>query len=224
MGTRKLGRTTDHRLSMLRSLTTSLLLHGKIETTEAKAKEVRSLVEKLITLGIKEQSNFTTAEKKVSYAKVDAEGKKVTEEVTSKNGKKYNKVVREITTKTVEIDMPSRLLMLLEKCAIREIYRHKKPDAVCREICGRHSAVLRDRMGKEFPVLREEGSDGGQHRNLVCNSLPTGMSDRPDELARLGAGQHHFIFTVESPAEVDRVIAAYREGRSLGTEVRRLPK
>ena len=109
MGTRKLGRTTDHRLSMLKSLTTSLLLHGRIETTEAKAKEVRSIVEKLITLGIKEQSNFTTAEKKVSYAKVDAEGKKVTEEVTSKNGRKYNKVVREITTKTVEVDMPSRL-------------------------------------------------------------------------------------------------------------------
>ena len=109
MGTRKLGRTTDHRLSMLRSLTTSLLLNGKIETTEAKAKEVRSIVEKLITLGIKEQSNFTTAEKKVSYAKVDAEGKKVTEEATSKNGKKYNKVVREVTTKTVEVDMPSRL-------------------------------------------------------------------------------------------------------------------
>ena len=109
MGTRKLGRTTDHRLSMLRSLTTSLLLHGRIETTEAKAKEVRSIVEKLITLGIKEQSNFTTAEKKVSYAKVDAEGKKVTEEATSKNGKKYNKVVREVTTKTVEVDMPSRL-------------------------------------------------------------------------------------------------------------------
>ena len=109
MGTRKLGRTTDHRLAMLRSLTTSLLLNGKIETTEAKAKEVRSLVEKLITLGIKEQSNFTTAEKKVSYAKVDESGKKVTEEATSKNGKKYNKVVREITTKTVEVDMPSRL-------------------------------------------------------------------------------------------------------------------
>ena len=109
MGTRKLGRTTDHRLSMLKSLTTSLLLHGKIETTEAKAKEVRSIVEKLITLGIKEQSNFTTAEKKVSYAKVDEAGKKVTEEATSKNGKKYNKVVREITTKTVEVGMPSRL-------------------------------------------------------------------------------------------------------------------
>ena len=39
-GTRKLGRTTDHRLAMLKSLTTSLLLNGKIETTEAKAKDV----------------------------------------------------------------------------------------------------------------------------------------------------------------------------------------
>ena len=47
-GTRKLGRTTDHRLSMLRTLTTSLLLNGRIETTEAKAKEVRPIVEKLV--------------------------------------------------------------------------------------------------------------------------------------------------------------------------------
>jgi len=109
MGTRKLGRTTDHRLAMLRTLTTSLLLNGKIETTQAKAKEVQSIVEKLITLGIKEQSNFTTAEKKVSYAKVDANGKKVLVEATSKNGNKYMKVERVIETKTVNVDMPSRL-------------------------------------------------------------------------------------------------------------------
>ena len=87
-GTRKLGRTTDHRLAMLKSLTTSLLLNGKIETTEAKAKDVRILVEKLITLGIKEQANVTTAEKTVSSAKVDAKGNKVYVEATSKNGKK----------------------------------------------------------------------------------------------------------------------------------------
>ena len=108
-GTRKLGRTTDHRLSMLRTLTTSLLLNGKIETTEAKAKDVRILVEKLITLGIKEQANVTTAEKTVSSAKVDAKGNKVYVEATSKNGKKYKKVEREVTKKTVEIDLPSRL-------------------------------------------------------------------------------------------------------------------
>jgi large subunit ribosomal protein L17 len=107
-GTRKLGRTTDHREAMLKSLVTALLQNGRIETTEAKAKEVRSLAEKLITLGIKEQGNFTTAEKKVSRAKIE-NGKKVTEEATSKNGRKYQKVVREVTTETVNVDMPSRL-------------------------------------------------------------------------------------------------------------------
>jgi putative protease len=115
-------------------------------------------------------------------------------------------------------------LMLLEKCAIREVYRHRKPDAVCREICGENAAVMKDRMGKEFPILRESGSDGREHRNLICNSLPTGMSDRPDELARLGVRRYHFIFTVESPAEVDKVISAYRDSRPLGREVRRFPK
>lgn len=108
-GTRKLGRTTDHREAMLKSLVTALLQNGRIETTEAKAKEVRSLAEKLITLGIKEQGNVTTAEKKVSKAKLDSNGKKVTEEATSKNGRKYQKVVREVTTETVNVDMPSRL-------------------------------------------------------------------------------------------------------------------
>ena len=48
---RKLGRTTDIRNAMLRTLTTDLILHGKIETTEARAKEVRSVVDELITLG-----------------------------------------------------------------------------------------------------------------------------------------------------------------------------
>ena len=48
---RKLNRTTSHRLMMLRNMVTSLLDHERIETTEAKAKEVRSLAERLITLG-----------------------------------------------------------------------------------------------------------------------------------------------------------------------------
>ena len=50
-GTRKLGRTTAHRMSMLRGLVTYLLDHGQIETTVTRAKEVRSLAEKMITLG-----------------------------------------------------------------------------------------------------------------------------------------------------------------------------
>ncbi|ELC8443655.1 50S ribosomal protein L17 [Clostridium perfringens] len=49
-GYRKLGRPTDQRKAMLRNLVTSFLKHGKIETTETRAKEARSLAEKMITL------------------------------------------------------------------------------------------------------------------------------------------------------------------------------
>ena len=53
MGYRKLGRTSDQRKAMLRDLATSLIISERIETTEARAKEVRSVVENLITLGKK---------------------------------------------------------------------------------------------------------------------------------------------------------------------------
>ena len=51
MARRKLGRTSDHRMAMLRTLATDLILYERIETTEARAKELRSFVEKLVTLG-----------------------------------------------------------------------------------------------------------------------------------------------------------------------------
>lgn len=53
-GHRKLGLPTDQRRAMLRNLVTSLLKHGKIETTETRAKETRSIAEKMITLGKEE--------------------------------------------------------------------------------------------------------------------------------------------------------------------------
>ena len=49
-GTRKLGRATSHRTAMLRALVTFLLENGKIETTVTRAKEVRALTEKMITI------------------------------------------------------------------------------------------------------------------------------------------------------------------------------
>lgn len=51
MSYRKLGRTSSQRKALLRDLTTSLLINGRIETTEARAKEVRKTAEKMITLG-----------------------------------------------------------------------------------------------------------------------------------------------------------------------------
>lgn len=52
-GTRKLGRPTDQRIAMLRNLTTALLANGKLVTTVSKAKEVRCIADKMITLGKK---------------------------------------------------------------------------------------------------------------------------------------------------------------------------
>ena len=106
---RKLGRTTDIRMAMLKTLTTDLIMHGKVETTLARAKEVKAIVDSIIALAVKEKDNFETVEVKVVKAKLDSKGNKVTEKVTSKNGKEYLKVVKEETTEKRQKDMPSRL-------------------------------------------------------------------------------------------------------------------
>ena len=108
-GHRKLGKPTDQRLAMLKNQTTDLLVHGKIETTEARAKEVSSIAESLIALAIKEKDNFETVEVKIKKAKLDSKGNKETEKVTSKNGKEYLRVVKEEVTESRKKDMPSRL-------------------------------------------------------------------------------------------------------------------
>ena len=109
MANRKLGRTTDIRKSMLKNLTTDLIVYGKITTTEARAKEVQSIADSLIALAIKEKDNFETVDQKVVKAKLDSKGNKVTELVKSKNGKEYLKVVKEETTVKKQKDLPTRL-------------------------------------------------------------------------------------------------------------------
>lgn len=106
---RKLGKTTDQRLAMLKCQTTDLLLHGKLVTTEARAKEVKAIVDSIISLAIKEKDNFEMVDVKVVKAKLDNNGNKVTELVKSKNGKEFLKVVKEETTESRQKDMPSRL-------------------------------------------------------------------------------------------------------------------
>ena len=106
---RKLGRPTDIRMAMLKTLTTDLIMHGKVETTLARAKEVKAMADCLISLAIKEKDNFEMVDVKVVKAKLDAKGNKETELVKSKNGKEYLKVVKEETTEKRQKDMPSRL-------------------------------------------------------------------------------------------------------------------
>ena len=59
-GYRKLGRTSSQRKALLRNQVTSLLYHGKIVTTEAKAKEIRKIAEHMIALAVKEKDNYET--------------------------------------------------------------------------------------------------------------------------------------------------------------------
>jgi len=101
---RKLGKTTDIRLAMLRTLVTDLILHGKIETTEARAKEVKAMADSIIALAVKEKDNFEEVEVMAKVAKKDANGKRVKEIV---DGKKVT--VYEEKKKTIKKDKPSRL-------------------------------------------------------------------------------------------------------------------
>lgn len=101
---RKLGRTCSQRKALLRNQVTNLLYHGKIRTTEAKAKEIRGLAEKLITLAVKEKDNFTEVTVKAKVARKDSDGKRVRED---KNGKRVT--VFDEVEKTIKKDNPSRL-------------------------------------------------------------------------------------------------------------------
>ncbi len=109
MAQRKLGKVAKHRVAMLRTLTTQVLLNEKIETTEAKAKELKPIVDSIISLAIKESKNYENVKVQISKAKLDSKGNKVTEKATSKNGNTYYKVVKETVEVERQKDMPSRL-------------------------------------------------------------------------------------------------------------------
>ena len=101
---RKLGRTSSQRKAMIRSQVTALLQHGKIVTTEARAKEIRKVAEGLIALAVKEKDNFETVTVTAKVARKDADGKRVKEVVNGKKVTVYDEVQKEIKK-----DKPSRL-------------------------------------------------------------------------------------------------------------------
>ena len=76
-GTRKLGRATDSRKAMLRAMVTYLFENGKIETTVTRAKEVRSMAEKMVTLGKKE--DLHSKRQVFSYITKETVSKKVSD-------------------------------------------------------------------------------------------------------------------------------------------------
>jgi len=81
---RKLGRRTDHRWALYRNQVTSLLAYEKIVTTEAKAKEIRSLAEKMITLG--KDGNLASRRRALAFIT----DKKVVEKLFNEIAPEYN--------------------------------------------------------------------------------------------------------------------------------------
>ena len=92
---RKLGRTTDQRRAMLRQLTTSVLEHGRIETTTTRAKEVRKLVDKMITLG--KTNTLHTRRQALSYMTQEDVVTKLFEEIAPKYAERnggYTRIIK----------------------------------------------------------------------------------------------------------------------------------
>lgn len=101
---RKLGRTSDQRKAIIRNQVTNLLYHGKIVTTETRAKEIRKVAEGLIALAVREKDNFEAVTVTAKVPKKDADGKRVKEVVDGKKVTVYDEVQKEIKK-----DLPSRL-------------------------------------------------------------------------------------------------------------------
>ena len=103
-GYRKLGRTSSQRKALLRNQVTNLLYHGKIKTTEEKAKEVRKIAERLIAMAVKEKDNFTEVTVTQKVAKKTADGKRVKDLVDGKKVTQFEEI-----EKVIKKDNVSRL-------------------------------------------------------------------------------------------------------------------
>ncbi len=103
-GYRKLGRTASQRKALLRNQVTNLLYHGKITTTETKAKEIRRIAEKFIALAVKEKDNYDTVTVTSKVARKDKDGKRVKEVVDGKKITVFDDIEKEIKK-----DKPTRL-------------------------------------------------------------------------------------------------------------------
>ena len=101
---RKLGKDSAARKALLRNQVTALILNDKLITTEARAKEVQKIAEKLIALAVREKDNYETITVTAKVPQKDADGKRMKETVDGKEVVVYDTVEKEIKK-----DNPSRL-------------------------------------------------------------------------------------------------------------------
>lgn len=151
MAMRKLGRPSDQRKAMLRGLVSELLWRGSIETTESRAKEVRKVAERIITLAMKEYKNTVDVEKTV----------------TDENGK---------TVKvTVKNDMPSKLAARRRMMAYLYDYKEERQkdesrtDYRARTKDIKHPLVEKvfDELAPKYDKRRQDLGQGGGYTRII---------------------------------------------------------
>ncbi len=101
---RKLGKATKVRKALLRNQVTQLIYKGRIVTTEQRAREIKKIVEPMITLAAKESGNFETVKVTAKVPRKDADGRRVKEEKDGKKVTVYDQIEKEIKK-----DLPSRM-------------------------------------------------------------------------------------------------------------------
>ncbi len=148
---RKLGRPTDQRIALLRGQVTELLNKGKIITTDTRAKEVRSIAEKLITLAVRECENTVEATKSTQN------DKKQTVEITVKN------------------DAPSRLHARRQVMEILyKVPLTREEDETKKEFAARSNQIknpvvdkLFDEIGPKYKKRAEEKGQRGGYTRII---------------------------------------------------------
>jgi large subunit ribosomal protein L17 len=145
-GSRKLGRASDHRMAMLRGLVTYLLENGRIETTVTRAKEVRSMAEKMITIA--KEPTLTAKRRVLAFVTKEDVVKKLFDEIAPEYRDRNGGYTRIIRTGQRRGDAAEMCILEL----VKEDEKAKKPGAKSAGRTGRFGRASRAKKTEETPA------------------------------------------------------------------------
>jgi large subunit ribosomal protein L17 len=154
----KLGRTTSHRRSLLRNLVTSLLVEERIETTVPKAKAMRPLVEKMITLG--KRGDLAARRQALAYLMTGAAVDKLFDTIAPRFGDRNGGYLRIIRTGWQKGDGADKAFIeLLGSEKVLDEKRQKRTEARAKRTAEAKKAMEEADQGVEHPASGAEGED-----------------------------------------------------------------
>jgi len=198
-GTRKLGRPTDHRRAMLRGMVTYLLENGRVETTVTRAKEVRAMTEKMITIA---KDNTLHARRQVlAYVTIEDVVKKLFDEIAPKYKDVNGGYTRIIKTGTRRGDAAEMAVIELVEPKAEEKKPAKKTTAAkaakkttstkkaapkaeekAEEVKEEAAAAVEEAV-EEAPAAVEEAAEAAEAVEEVVEETPAAVEEAAEEAA-----------------------------------------